>query len=356
MNRLYVIVPSPLLLLRSLMLSVLLSSWTTTRALAFCPVVICPGFGNDAVDYDTPLEQSREVGLVSALERRGFDPDRIFVVPVKRADWLRVAGGVLDVPDFYTNTARPTGRGYGWYVRRVKETVDEAAADGDRVLVLGHSAGGWLARAAMGDGTWNDDVRTADRIRALVTVGAIHRPPGLDPKSCVTRGALAYTDANYPGALLADEGVGYVSVGGDAIQGDATKYSTQDDVKGEEGEDADRLYSKRGEGSAARVAFTSYGAVCGQGDVTGDGVVPLEWTQLEGAKQIRLDGVIHSINEAGTTIATDRWYGSEDVIDRWLPTAMEEAGLSNKKQQSKGGNPFDFGKLQEWASQVFPPK
>ena len=39
----------------------------------------------------------------------------------------------------------------------------------------------------------------------------------------------------------------------------------------------------------------------GRGDVTGDGVVPLTFTQLDGAEQIVLDGVLHSINEAGTT-------------------------------------------------------
>ena len=60
------------------------------------------------------------------------------------------------------------------------------------------------------------------------------------------------------------------------------------------------------------------------GDVTGDGVVPLEWTHLEGATQVTLKGVLHSINEAGTTIPTDRWYGSENVVDKWLPTVLEQ--------------------------------
>jgi len=39
------------------------------------PVVICPGFGNDSIDYEAPLSQPREVGFISALERRGFDPE-----------------------------------------------------------------------------------------------------------------------------------------------------------------------------------------------------------------------------------------------------------------------------------------
>jgi hypothetical protein len=95
------------------------------------------------------------VGFISALERRGFDPDAIFTVPVKRGDWIRVAGGLLD-PGFYTNNALPTGKGYGWYIRRLKQCVDKAyeASGGERVLLIGHSAGGWLARAALGDGIW----------------------------------------------------------------------------------------------------------------------------------------------------------------------------------------------------------
>ena len=214
----------------------------------------------------------------------------------------------------------------------------------------------------MGDGVWaggdNDDsssssfdnadnkvrVRTGDRIRSLVTVGAVHRPPAVNPSKCVTRGALAYTDETYPGAFLKEsQGIGYVSVGGNAITGENTKY--------EKITDADKLYATRGEGSASRVAYTSYEAVCGKGNVDGDGVVPLEWTLLEGSQQVRLDGVLHSINEAGTTIPTDRWYGSDAVIDRWLPIALEEAGIpTNNKGQS---SPFDLAGLQKWASELF---
>ena len=324
---------------------------------AFCPVVICPGFGNDSIDYDTPLEQPAEVGLKSVLARRGFDPSQIYTVPVKRSDWIRVAGGLLDFPDFYLGKAKPTGNGYGWYLKRLKETADLAyeQQEGDskqKVLVIGHSAGGWLARAAMGDGEWSKDeedkvaVRTSDRVRCLVTMGGVHKVPE-DESTCVTRGALKYTDENYPGAFLKDEGIGYVSVGGAAIVGDeskdAEKASQPSDLQGSE---ADDYYKVRGEGNSNRVAFTSYKAVAGDGNLIGDGVVPLEWTQLEGSRQLELPDVLHSINEAGTTFPTDRWYGSEKIIDQWLPTVMEEANL--KKASPPGSNPLDG--LQQWAS------
>jgi hypothetical protein len=327
-------------------LSTRTGAFTPSRTIQKPPVVICPGFGNDRIDYYEPLQQPREVGLVSALERRGFDPELILTVPVERKDWLRVAGGLLD-KNFYTNSALPTGNGYGWYLKRLQETVDEAyeKSGGERVLLIGHSAGGWLARAAMGDGVWcpSKNVRTAERVACLATIGAIHKPP-VHFGTCVTRGALAYTNQAYPGAFLSEEGVGYVSVGGDAIFGDNTKQTKPQTQ-------ADGVYATRGEGSSARVAFMSYEAVCGQGNVTGDGVVPLSWTLLEGARHVPLEGVLHSFNEAGTTLPTDRWYGSEAVIDRWLPVALEEA--SSRKRSSSGNSGLGLSGLKRWASEIF---
>ena len=90
------------------------------------------------------------------------------------------------------------------------------------------------------------------------------------------------------------------------------------------------VYKVRGEGSASSVAFTSYTAVSGNGEITGDGVVPLDWALLEGSRTIILDGVLHSINEAGTTLPTNKWYGADEVVDRWLFDALEEAGVNVK--------------------------
>ena len=88
--------------------------------------------------------------------------------------------------------------------------------------------------------------------------------------------------------------------------------------------EADEVYAKRGEGSAARVAFTNYQALAGDGEAEGDGVIPVGCAHLPGALQLTLDGVLHSINEAGTTLPTERWYGSESVVDRWLEPTLAE--------------------------------
>lgn len=292
---------------------------------AYCPVVICPGFGKDSIYYDPPpalVEQPQEVGFKAVLSRHGFDPNRIYTVPIQRSDWIRVAGGLFDIPNFYTGNTLPTGRGYGWYLQRLKETVDAAHEEsgGEKVLLVAHSAGGWLARAALGDGTWCDKqgVRTNEKVRGLVTMGAIHRVPE-DEATCVTRGALKNTDLLYPGAFLKDEGILYFSVGGAAVLGEMV-----DD------KDSQNFKSR-----ASRVAYQSYVAVAGRGEQFGDGVVPFEWTQLDGAKQFKLDGVVHSINEPWiTSRATDRWYGSESVVDLWLPEVLDDLQLRKKVSAS----------------------
>ena len=237
---------------------------------------------------------------------------------------------------------------------------------GARVLLIGHSAGGWLARAALGDGSWGDAAdddgdpacgtaasRAADRVRALITIGAIHSPPrggdaGGGPSSCVTRGALAYVDANYPGAYHAGEGIAYVSVGGDAVVGRRRRRRRREEGRRGEEEsggggtrEANEIYEVRGEGSASSVAYASYKAVGGDGETTGDGVVPLEYALLGGSRTIVLDGVVHSINEAGTTLPTDEWYGAEGVIDRWLYDALEEAGIVVSEGRGGVGGAWD---------------
>ena len=339
------------------------------------PVVILGGFGNADVDYKTPFNQPEEQGLVAALARRDVEAT---VMPLPRYDWLRVAGGLVD-PLFWQCRQQPEGRAYGWYVRRARETIVETSKrnGGARVMVVGHSAGGWLARAVLGDGTWEleppvpadsaeaaaaapkEVVKAGDVVCGLVTLGAPHFPPPEDsPQPCATRGALAYCDKTYAGAhLLESEGIKYVTVAGAAITGSSAKPEDGDgaaasafdptlparelltnggDGGGDGGgggggqkTDADALYAKRGEGSAARVAYTNYLALGGEGEgVVGDGVIPVSCAHLqgEGVEQITLEGVLHSINEAGTALPTERWYGSEKVLDRWWQPALEKVG------------------------------
>jgi len=269
------------------------------------PVVILPGFGNDSIDYIAPFGES-ENGLVAVLRRRGLD---VSVLPVKRTEWIRVAGGLAD-PSFYSSKQLAEGIAYGWYVKRARESIEEAATrSGSKVLVVAHSAGGWLARAALAECSGSVDT--------LVTLGAPHFPPP-DRSSCATRGALASVDNRFPGA--AEQNVRYVTVAGD--------------FAGNKG--LEEVYSRRGEGSVERVSVTNYEAVGGRGDMRGDGVIPIEFAHLEGAKQVTLEGVGHSINEAGTTSPSKKWYGSEEVVDSWLEFCGIEREELNKFRSLMG--------------------
>lgn len=195
----------------------------------------------------------------------------------------------------------PRDLSFGWYLNKVVQTVERAASEhpGRKALVVGHSAGGWLARAALGDGAWTGKAakEVRDLVQGCVTLGTPHMPPA-PPGVCVTRGALGHVHLNYPGAFLKPQGLFYMTVAGVAVEG-------RREPRG-----AGRR-ERRG-GSIEDFAFRSYVQVCGRGDVVGDGVVPLEAAHLEGAKQVNLQNVFHSIN------APKAWYGSEEVIDSWL--------------------------------------
>lgn len=269
------------------------------------PVLVLPGFANDAQDYkDGELAASGgpavtpDGGLAGRLRRRGFE--KVEVLPVARADWLRVAGALFN-DDFRAGRAPPE-TAFGWYLDRLDEWVDKVAqSTGQRVLLMGHSAGGWLARAGLG----RKDQALATRTRALVSLGAPHRaPPTEPPGDDQTKGALTYVDANYPGAFLQRQGVEYVTVAGSAVIGDSS---------------AER-------GTPEREAAISYERLVGRGEVVGDGIVALGSAHLEGATQVTLPGVRHSI---GTPT---QWYGAEEVIDRWLP----EVTLALARQEVAG--------------------
>jgi hypothetical protein len=108
------------------------------------------------------------------------------------------------------------------------------------------------------------------------------------------------------GAFLKNKGISYLTVAGVAVEG------KKDERKRAERKAAAAASEGGGRERVEDFAWRSYVQVCGRGDVVGDGVVPLEAAHLEGAKQVNLKDVFHSIN------APRAWYGSEEVIDSWL--------------------------------------
>jgi pimeloyl-ACP methyl ester carboxylesterase len=280
-------------------------------------LLILPGFGNNSEDYFLP--QAPQGSLVASLQKRGWSADQICVLPLQRTDWLQVFwNGAFDL-EFWQANASADRPAFAWYLNRVADCIRELTAEDDdaSVVLIGHSAGGWLARAALGhfSGTSQEEEPNEacnidrGRVLGMVTLGSPHLPPPPQVMD-MTRGALRITNERFPGAFHRNEGLFYITAIGDAVQG----------AKQERTNPLEKT-------TATGFAYNSYQAVCGQGDTIGDGVVPVSAGHLDDATQLDLEGIFHSVN------VPDQWYGSDNVIDSWYTTMLQEiaARTENKK-------------------------
>ncbi|CAA6669485.1 unnamed protein product [Spirodela intermedia] len=239
------------------------------------PVVILPGLGNNTVDYE---------GLAAALKSRGVPS--VVVARVSRLDWLRNAAGLLD-PNYWRGTLCP---------RR-------CSTDGDFSLI-GHSAGGWLARLYMEEFGCSD-------ASLLLTLGTPHLPPpkGLPGIVDQTRGLLDYVERNCPPAVYSPERK-YVCIAGRYIKG-VSLIGSSSSSEGPEEETPDGAGNGSETGSpgmngrppppaastlSARFVGQGYKQVCGRADVWGTDV-PLPF---------------------GSDETRRPWYGTPAVLDQWF--------------------------------------
>lgn len=235
-------------------------------------ILILPGFGNDSIDY------TMEKSLVPSLIEKGWKPEQISVLPVQRTDWLQVfTNGIFDIK-FWTADAGPTRPAFRWYLERISDEISSTTAatttsdDGNKkkFILIGHSAGGWLGRAALGFGSTDDDAPPIDlsRVLGIVTLGAPNLPPPPGVMD-MTRGALRITNERFPGAFHSPS-LFYLTAIGLAVQGKRQERQSpleRDTLEG--------------------FAFNSYEAVCGDGTAIGDGVVPQCAGHLDDAIQVR---------------------------------------------------------------------
>jgi pimeloyl-ACP methyl ester carboxylesterase len=328
-------------------------------------LLILPGFGNDASDYrwTLPAEPSSDLNirvgsLVDSLVACGWLDEQIQVLPVQRLDWLQVFVNGLFDETFWLGTTNPTRPSFRWYLQAIAQSVRDISSDDTYVVLICHSAGGWLARAALGyfgnttvsNESDNATLIPLHRVLGLVTLGSPHLPPPPDIMD-MTRGALKITNAKFPGAYYKDatspeNSLFYITVMGNAIQG---KQHEDDEyeVKPPPSENLEKddtseplswiqqvrqrvsslppMLPRRRRRTAAEFAYSSYQAVCGQGDAVGDGVVPLSHGHLNstsagnsGSIQLTLDNVFHSINVPSS------WYGSSTIISSWHGEMMRE--------------------------------
>jgi hypothetical protein len=149
-------------------------------------VLVLPGFGNDSIDYTMPNS------LVDSLKKRGWSDNQIRVLPVERKDWLEVfLRGLFDL-QFWQATMPPTNPAFKWYLSRISKEI-ASLEENESIILVGHSAGGWLGRAALGFGSTNDEdddpAVDLEKVLGIVTLGAPNLPPPPEIMD-MTRGAL----------------------------------------------------------------------------------------------------------------------------------------------------------------------
>ncbi|XP_023637015.1 uncharacterized protein LOC17882793 isoform X2 [Capsella rubella] len=258
------------------------------------PAVILPGLGNNSGDYKKLEVTLGEYGVPSV------------VAAVSRLDW---------------------------YLNRIDDAVREAnvLAQGQGLSLIGHSAGGWLARVYM------EEYGNSD-ISLLLTLGTPHLPPPRGQSGVIdqTRGLLYYVEDHCAKAVYTPE-LRYVCIAGRYIRGAPLVDNADADVDSDvtvgidSGEAISELSissNKKNDSSVssgpsfrARFIGQGYKQVCGRADVWGDGVVPEVSAHLEGALNVSFDGVYHS--PVGSDDETRPWYGSPLIVKDWIHHLLE---------------------------------
>ena len=225
------------------------------------PTVIIPGYLAGAAPYHA---------LEADLNQRGLWTT---TVPLTRWSWLPTVGG---------RSVQPI-------LEIIADTVSQAQATtgSDRVNLIGHSAGGWIARIYLGDRPYNIHASDRERthcwaahkqINTLITLGSPHIS-----QERWTRQNLDFVNQTYPGAYYSH--IKYVCVAGKALFG--RRWRTW-------------------------FTYNSYQLTCGEGACWGDGITPIAAAHLDNAQNLVLENVYHSPQ------LRTMWYGSPEVVEEWI--------------------------------------
>jgi pimeloyl-ACP methyl ester carboxylesterase len=204
---------------------------------------------------------------------------RVDIAPLWPPDWM--IGGVL---------------GFGPLLRRTGKAVAATyrAGGGRPIIVIGHSGGGLVVRLAMSTEPFNGRIaKVAEAVGCLVTLGTPHGLAQLTNRyRHAGHEAAAFLDRTAPGAHFAPR-TSYLTVGS-SYEGATFP------------------------GLAGRLATEVFSMVVGSDSATaaGDGIVPSGAAHLPGARQLTFDDARHG--HIGSN-----WYGADEMIDRWWPTALE---------------------------------
>jgi len=199
------------------------------------------------------------------------------------------------------------GGSFGFYLEAVDVAAQQlmARAGAESLSVVGHSAGGWLARAWMGGEKYNGrQWARAPWVDSLVTLGSPHLSLEAYPFGRVPERRFG----ERPGLSRAarESSLRFVN----EVYPDAGSFP---------GVDITCVCGRLGAAAAEEAgdfARASYKATCGQEGAQGDGVCPLESASFPGAGELILDGVFHD-RKKKQSAATRPWYGDDAVVPQW---------------------------------------
>jgi pimeloyl-ACP methyl ester carboxylesterase len=194
----------------------------------------------------------------------------VWIVEIQGRDWM------------------PSAVSLGWtrLLRKLDHTVHQAVNESatSKVTLVAHSAGGLVSRLYLSPEPFRGTAyRGLDYVDHLIVLGSPH----YYQRRSIHGGWLpGWLEKQYPGAYFAPQ-VRYTSVAGKLIRGNPHGSLRE------------------------RCVYPLYKELIGDGDVWGDGLVPVASALLSGSQQLTLDGVSHFTGFGGP------WYGESEIIPQW---------------------------------------
>lgn len=241
-------------------------------------IVVFPGYGCSEQDY---------LSLKTICAKYAINVDS---VPIHRWEWLSVLKGV-GTKEYWNYECTPNTL-FDWYLRKATQAVKDSVVknNGDPVILCGHSAGGWLARSIIQNGTFygSSSERSSDYVKTLLTLGTPNVGHNVH-KYDTTRGCLRYIQEQF----LLQPDISYITIGSSVKKVSLHDHYSAEDV----------------------MIMNSYLTVLGITDkviLRGDGIVPIDGAHIPGAKQLNFHDVYHFKQ------SDKLWYFDEDIVVRWL--------------------------------------
>lgn len=275
-------------------------------------VLVCPAQFCVPIDYEVLFDNlKKEMGAEQLGTCR--------VAPLPRTEWIKVAKS-LPTKDYLDGTLK-NHKTLSWYFEAMEtaltEIFDEEGPDA-KVCIIGHSIGGWVARAFLGGLSQSSSptMRLAqDRVTSLITLGTPHSSPD-DALVDQTRGLLKEVEnaQSCSSQALVKRGIAVTCVGSAGLKGDFFTTNIEEIV-----------------------AASSYLPLLGRLDdsVRGDGIIPTELAFMEApARSVQLEAcpdtgdlVRHAHvfptpwnlwdGSSASISLPFTWYGSETIIGEW---------------------------------------